>query len=582
MRLLWTGTDEPLYCAAMLQLLSIRNYATVERLEIEFDPGMTVLTGETGAGKSIILGALGLTLGDRADKTVIRSGANKVDISAEFALRNSRTAAAWLEENDLEAGEDAETCLLRRVINSEGRSRAYINGSTVTLANLRTLGEMLLDIHSQHEHQSLLQRATHQRLLDDYAVDAKLLQQLHSTWRQWQQNHQALSDLSTRAEENSAESQLLSYQLGELDEMGIADDEIARLDTEFKTLSHADDTLGAINRALNLLKEDDETNATALLHQARAAMQQLPEVPERVKAVLGMLETAAIQLDEASGDLRDYYDEFDADPERLEAVNARLSALHNLARKHRITPEELPALISELREKLAKLDNSDAELERLQTTDKLLREQFQQLAGDVGKQRKRGARKLADAVNEQLHSLSMPHARLEVSLTPGQGDTPQQSGLETVEFLVSTNPGQPPQPLHKIASGGELSRISLAIQVITARTSQVPSLVFDEVDVGIGGGVARVVGELLRQLGEHTQILCVTHQAQVASLGNQHFLVSKHSDGKSTASRITRLTGDDVVREVARMLGGESFSEESLAHARQMVTGSPESRSDSC
>ncbi|MEX2468254.1 MAG: DNA repair protein RecN [Pseudohongiellaceae bacterium] len=558
----------------MLQLLSIRNYATVERLEIEFDAGMTVITGETGAGKSIILGALGLTLGDRADKTVIRPGANKVDISAEFTLRNSRAAAAWLEENDLEAGEDAEVCLLRRVISSEGRSRAYINGSTVTLANLRTLGEMLLDIHSQHEHQSLLQRATHQRLLDDYAVDAKLLQKLHSTWRQWQQNHQALSDLSTRAEENSAESQLLSYQLGELEEMGIADDEIARLDAEFKTLSHADDTLDAISRALNLLKEDDETNAAALLHQARAAMQQLPEVPQRVQAVLDMLETAAIQLDEASGDLRDYYDEFDADPERLEAVNARLSALHSLARKHRIAPEELPALIRELREKLDRLENSDAELERLQATDKLLREQFRQLAGDVGKQRRRGAGKLADAVNEQLHSLSMPHARLEVSLTPSRGDTPQQSGLETVEFLVSTNPGQAPQPLNKIASGGELSRISLAIQVITARTSQVPSLVFDEVDVGIGGGVARVVGELLRQLGEHTQILCVTHQAQVASLGNQHFLVSKHSDGKSTASRITRLEGDDVVREVARMLGGESFSEESLAHAQQMVAGS--------
>ncbi len=555
----------------MLQHLSISNYATVETLEIEFAPGMSVITGETGAGKSIILGALGLTLGDRADKTVIRTGASKVDISAEFDTRRIGSASDWLSEQELSNEDDPGLCILRRVVGSDGRSRAFINGANVTLANLKTLGEMLLDIHSQHEHQSLLRRSTHQRLLDEYAVQEKLLANLRSTFKQWQQNHRQLEELQSSSEESSAESQLLAYQLTELEEMEIGDDEIAELEAEFKTLSSADETLASVSAALNACREDENGNASSQIHHALTALRELPDSHKAIAGIIELLETAAIQLDEAVTELNAFNDQFEADPERLEQVNERLSALHKLARKHRIKPEELPLLISDLRDQLARFENSDAELEQLRENDRLLQEQFQQLARDVSQQRHKGASKLAKAVNKQLHDLGMPHASLAVDLKAVESDLPMAQGLETVEFLVSTNPGQAPAGLAKIASGGELSRISLAIQVITAQTSQVPSLVFDEVDVGIGGGVARVVGELLRRLGERTQILCVTHQAQVAGQAHHHFFVSKQSKGKQTLTQIHSLSGDEVVREVARMLGGEEFSAESLAHAEKMV-----------
>lgn len=561
----------------MLQHLSIKNYATVAQLDIEFEPGMSVLTGETGAGKSIILGALGLSLGDRADKTVVRSGASKVEISAEFDTSHIAAASAWLVEHELandDGDHEAEVCILRRVINQDGRSRAFINGSPVTLANLKTLGEMLLDIHSQHEHQSLLRRATHQRLLDDYGVDAKLLANLQSTFRQWQQNHQAWQELNDQAEENSAESQLLAYQLGELEELELGENEVEELEAEFKTLSHADDILAAVAAALNACREDDEANAASQLHHALTVLRELQEPHRAVQAAIELLETAVIQVDEAVTELRGFNDQFEADPGRLETVNERLTRLHSVARKHKLKAAQLPELIADLRAQLARFENSDAELAQLAENDRLLREQFAQLARQVSQQREKAAKKLAAEVNSQLQQLGMPHATLEVALKKLAEAKPAAQGLEAVEFLVSTNPGQAPAPLAKIASGGELSRISLAIQVITAQTSQVPSLVFDEVDVGIGGGVAKVVGELLRQLGERTQILCVTHQAQVAGQAHHHFFVSKESRGKSTTTRIDRLDGEAVVREVARMLGGEDYSAESLAHAEQMVVGS--------
>jgi len=555
----------------MLLNLAIRNYATAADLTIEFEAGMTAITGETGAGKSIILGALGLALGDRADKTVIRPGASKADITALFGLEHLRAARDWLQLQDLLAEEDEESCLLRRVINSDGRSRAYINDNAVTLANLKTLGEMLLDIHGQHEHQSLLRRRTHQRLLDEFAVAANLRKNLQTTWRQWQQNHQELLDLSSQSEENSAESQLLRYQLNELEELGIGEDEVARLEAEFKTLDQADVVLATSQAALDLLSEAEAGNVASMLHRASTGLTALSGLPPRLTGALELLDSAAIQVEEATGELRAFNAGFQADPGRLEEVNARLGTLHDLARKHRVKAEELPELMTELSARLDKVENSDAELEQLRSNDELLREQYNKLARQQSQQRRRGAARLASAVNAQLEALSMPHARLEVSLQPIASEVPLSGGQEQIEFMVSTNPGQPSQPLGKIASGGELSRISLAIQVITARTSQVPSLVFDEVDVGIGGGVARIVGELLRGLSEQTQILCVTHQAQVAGQGHHHLLVSKVQEKNKTETRISHLEGQAVVREVARMLGGDSYSEESLAHAEQML-----------
>ncbi len=555
----------------MLQQLSIQNYATVDSLEIEFKSGMSVITGETGAGKSIILGALGLTLGDRADKGIVRTGAHKADICAEFDTNNIKAAQQWLQENDLEADPDSNACLLRRVVNSDGRSKGYINSSPVTMASLKALGEMLLDIHSQHEHQSLLHRGTHQRLLDDFCVTAKVLEEMQSTWKQWHKNALLMQQLSNRSQEDSAQTQLLAYQLNELDEMGIGVDEVAKLEAEFKSLNHADETVASVQTALTLCSAEEEQNAKSLMHQAVTALQDLPEKNKRICNIISLLETANIQLDEAVSDLRAFADEFEANPERLEQVNARLGQLHAIARKHKVKPSELNQVIESLRQQLDLIQNSDAELERLEANDALLRDQYLKFAAEISKQRKKGSSKLAKQVNEQLQQLGMPHASLEVSLTLSDKEKPSLNGTETVEFLVSTNPGQTAKPLIKIASGGELSRISLAIQVITAQTSDIPSLVFDEVDVGIGGGVAKVVGQLLRKLAERTQILCVTHQAPVAGQGHNHLFVSKYSDAGSTLTQITELSATEKVREVARMLGGEELSDESLAHAEQMV-----------
>ncbi|MGY8786249.1 MAG: DNA repair protein RecN, partial [Pseudomonadales bacterium] len=461
--------------------------------------------------------------------------------------------------------------LLRRVVNADGRSKGYINGSPVTMASLKSLGEMLLDIHSQHEHQSLLHRATHQRLLDDFCVSAKHLAAMQATYKQWQKNAQMIEALSNRSQEDSAQTQLLSYQLTELDELGIAVDEVPKLEAEFKSLNHADETVASVHSALTHCGGDDEKNATAALHQALTALNELPEKNARLTSIIELLESASIQLIEAVSDLRAFADEFEANPERLEQVNTRLGLLHAIARKHKVKPNQLAQVITDLRQQLNLIENSDAELEKLEATDKQLRVDYLKSAGEISKQRKKGSSKLAKQVNEQLKQLGMPHASLEVQLLATQKDKPATNGLEVVEFLVSTNPGQAAKPLIKIASGGELSRISLAIQVITAQTSHIPSLVFDEVDVGIGGGVAKVVGQLLRQLAQRTQILCVTHQAPVAGQGHHHFFVSKFTKAGSTLTQITELSETEIVREVARMLGGEDLSDESLAHAEKMV-----------
>ena len=573
----------------MLLQLAIQHYATVDSLEIDFGPGMSAISGETGAGKSIMLDGLGLTLGDRADKSVVRSGARKAEICAEFDISNIAPAKAWLSKHELVDDADPERCLLRRVVGDDGRSKGFINGSPATLGDMKTLGEMLIDIHSQHEHQSLLQRATHQRLLDDFSVTPAALKALSDSYRDWHKNQQRIDALSAPGEDNTAQLQLLRYQLSELDELALGEDELDTLEQQFKALSNADETLASARLALDACQgSGDDSSASDLLAKAHAVLGTLPASSPQLANASTLIESAAIALDEAVSDLRGFVDGFEADPERLEEINSRLGAIHDLARKHRVAPKDLPSLTLDLRAQLEGLENSDVELETLLAADAALREAFDKAAQKVSKQRKAGGKNLASSVNEQLLNLGMPHARLEVSLNPVQKDRPSSQGAEIVEFLVSTNPGQEAKPLIKIASGGELSRISLAIQVITAQTSRTPSLVFDEVDVGIGGGVAKVVGELLRKLGENSQVLCVTHQAQVAGQGHNHFFVSKEVVGKaagqpkkgskaieseaaSTLTRITRLDDEARLREVARMLGGDDCSAESLAHAKQML-----------
>jgi len=555
----------------MLNQLIIRNYATAESLDIALRPGMSVLTGETGAGKSVILGALGLTLGDRADKTVIRAGASKTDISAEFETIDNQQARQWLQDNDLESEDQTELCILRRIVNSDGRSKAYINGSPVTLANLKTLGEMLVDIHSQHEHQSLLHKATHQRLLDDFSLQKELVESVYKTWQAWHKNYQKIDALGNVTEEKSAQAQLLAYQLSELDELALGEGELTTLEAEFKQLSNADDTVATLQDVLAICSDNEEQSISKSLNHVITSLNELPHREPTIDAIIGLLDTASIQVEEAVTELRAQVDQLEPRPERLEQINQRLATIHSIARKHKVKPDQLLELIQQLRRQLGGFQLSDEELEKLQQDDTKLRASYSKLATRLSKHRQQAAKKLVNSVNKQLAVLGMPDARLDIQLHGLDASVPAAKGLESIEFLISTNPGQPAKPLAKIASGGELSRISLAIQVITAKTSSTPALVFDEVDVGIGGGVAKSVGSLLRQLGETAQVICVTHQAQVAGQGHHHYFVTKKSTKQYTATYINKLDDEAKIKEVARMLGGEEYSDESLAHAEKMV-----------
>ena len=554
----------------MLQQLTINNYAIVDSLEIELETGMTVITGETGAGKSIMLDALGLALGDRADRDVIRGGAERADITACFTLSRKADVNDWLQANDFDSEEDQ--CILRRVISRDGRSRAYINGQPTTLNNLRDLGEMLIDIHSQHEHQSLLKTATHQRLLDDYCGLQKQAQEVRSLAGKWRRLNDELAQIRSRAEESNAQYQLLSYQVKELEELALEAGELEALEEEHKKLSHGEESAVVNQQVLNLCAENDEFNLEQALNKAIALLQDIPYASKQTEEAGSLLNTALIQVEEASIALKHAIDQFEVDPQRLEEIDQRLGLIHKLARKHHVPANELPELFLKLSEDLSGLSEADVQIELMEEELARLLKQYAETASSLSQAREKGAKKLAKEINSQLGKLGMESASLSVALTRFSDNTPRTGGLEGIEFLVSTNPGQPPRPLAKIASGGELSRISLAIQVVTAQTSSIPTLVFDEVDVGIGGGVAKSVGELLKKLGEKGQVLCVTHQPQVASQGHQHLYVSKSSGKDSTATQLHKLSQKERIEEVARMLGGENVSEKSRAHAKELLT----------
>ncbi len=565
----------------MLTQLSIRHYAIVDHLEIDFRQGMTVITGETGAGKSIMLGALGLTLGDRADKGVISTGATRADITAYFDTSDQPMARSWLQDNELLAEDEPHICLLRRVVSDDGRSKAWVNGFPVTLQVLKTIGEMLIDIHSQHEHQSLLNRSTHLRLLDEFIGDHALTDDVRRVSREWKKNRERLETLSQQSEESSAQVQLIRYQIGELEELALEGGEIEALEEEYRTLNSADSSLATAQQLLDLCSENDEFTVQGSLNQALALLQELSAKTGALDPVAELLSTASIQIEEAVAELRHGIDHFEANPLRLEAINQRLADIQQIARKHRIKPDELTELHASLQQQLTIWEHSDEDLDTLRQQGEKLHKHYRQLVERLSARRRTAATELAKQINLQIAELGMSSARLSIELSPGESHTPAPHGQESVEFLVSTNPGQEPRALIRIASGGELSRISLAIQVITAQTSSTPTLVFDEVDVGIGGSVARAVGRLLRQLGERGQVLCVTHQAQVASQGHQHLFVSKlvqEAGGRvtTTGTQIRELPHEEKIKEIARMLGGESdkqgLTPESLAHAEEMLS----------
>ncbi|BCR23478.1 DNA repair protein RecN [Aquipseudomonas alcaligenes] len=552
----------------MLVHLSVHNYAIVEHLDLELQRGMSVITGETGAGKSIMLDALGLALGDRADSGVVRPGADKADILASFDLENIAEARAWLAERDLDNG---GPCILRRVITSEGRSRGYINGAPCPLGDLKALGELLIDIHSQHEHQSLLKPDTHRRLLDEYAGSQELARQVQLAAQRWRQTRQELQRLSSSGDEQRARHQLLSYQLEELENLALGDNELEQLEQEHKALSNAEQLLGACRQVLDLCSESDAGNVLSALTASLNRLGGFSDQPALGEAT-NLLASAQIQVEEAIGELNRFIDHFDADPQRQQLLEERLDAIYGLARKHRVQPFELAELQQRLLQELEGLNADDEAVERLGEELAAYERHYRKKADELSALRQQAAGRLAEAVQAEMQPLGMPGGRFSIELQAGTSDEPQPQGLEQVEFLVSANPGQPLKSLAKVASGGELSRISLAIQVITAQTSRVPTLVFDEVDVGIGGPTAEVVGQLLRRLGERGQVLTVTHLPQVAAQGHQHLFVHKARGQDSTQTAVACLTPEGRVEEIARMLGGVDLTEESLAHARKMVT----------
>jgi DNA repair protein RecN (Recombination protein N) len=552
----------------MLNHITIRNFAIVDELSLDLQPAMSVLTGETGAGKSILLDALNLALGDRADSGNIRHDAERAEISVLFTVDDNSPAHQWLTEQALD--QDNE-CLIRRVINREGRSKGFINGSPVPMQSLKDIGEMLVDIHGQHEHQSLLKRDIQRQLLDDYADNQAILQAIKNMHREWQQKYDALALLKKSANDRQSRLELLQYQVEELEKLELQDTELRELPEEQARLANAEKLRSTVQSSLYELYDAEQSSTHQSLSQITRSLEALLDYDPKLKNIVAMLENAAIQIQEASADLRTYVENIELDPERLAWIEERIGVIHELSRKHHIAPEALPDLHNELAAELDNLSNADQNLETLEQELQALEQQYHTLAKQLGDKRSKAAKKLDKSVTDTIRELGMPSISFTIQLIRSEEENISIHGNEKIEFMISPNPGQPQKPLRKIASGGELSRISLAIQTVLADSTHIPTLIYDEVDSGIGGPTAEVVGKKLRSLGDKRQVLCVTHLAQVASQAHHHLLVSKQVSKNTTTSRVQKLDQTQRVDETARMLGGIEITEQSLLHAREMI-----------
>ncbi|MCS0585092.1 DNA repair protein RecN [Massilia pinisoli] len=552
----------------MLRTLTIRDFVIVDAIELEFSNGFTVLTGETGAGKSILIDALQLALGGRGDASMVREGAAKADISADFAL--TPAANVWLEQNEFDTDEGG--ALLRRVIDNAGRSKSYINGVAATASQLRELGELLVDIHGQHAHQSLLKLDAQRALLDNQVAvrdpgATAQVQEVASAYKAWKALARQREEFETNAKNVLLERERLEWQVGELDKLAVKPGEWAEITNEHSRLSHAASLIEGAQEALTALSESEQP-ILSQLSSLNQKLAKLAGVDADLQAVLDCMEPARIQLQEAVYALNTYVDKVELDPERLSQVDARMDAIHSTARKFRVTPDELPDEHATLKAKLQQLADA-TDVEGLRKQEDKAKAAYMAAAQKLSATRAQAAQRLSSQVSEAMQELSMSGGRFVVALNPCE---PAAYGIEQVEFLVAGHAGVAPRPLAKVASGGELARISLAISVITANATTVPTLIFDEVDTGIGGGVAEVVGRLLKRLGQSRQVLCVTHLPQVASQANQHFQVAKDTtDGGKTVSRIDVLDNKARVEEVARMLGGIEITETTRKHARELL-----------
>ena len=561
----------------MLCHLQIRSLAIVKSLEIDWSAGMTAITGETGAGKSIAIDALSLALGERAEAAMVRPGSDKAEVIATFDVAHLPQVQQWLTENQL--SNDHE-CILRRVISKEGRSRAYVNGSQIPLAQVRQLAEKLVSIHGQHAHQLLAKTEYQQQLVDQYAGHDELLATVgkhHKQIRTLEKEHQ---ELLKRQSERDSQKQLLEYQVSELDDFGLAEGEFESIEEEHKRLSHGHELLSQSQQYLDALYDGGDQTAYGMVNDAANNFVKLAQIDEKLQPMADLLFEAAIQIEEASMDVRSYCEQIELDPARLQEVENRLDKAMTLARKHHVHPAELATLHLQLAERLAGLTHDETRLESLQEEIEQAREKYLTFAYKLSKSRSKAAQKLNKLITNSMRSLNMPDGIFKATVNAPEQTCSESSqqpvtmsrfGIDDIEFLVTANPGQPLQPLNKVASGGELARISLAIQVIIANTTTTPTLIFDEVDVGISGPTAASVALLLRSLGETTQVICVTHLPQVASKGHQQLFVEKTTDKQETETSIRRLTDTGRINEIARMLGGSNITATTKANATELL-----------
>ncbi|MDA0706484.1 MAG: DNA repair protein RecN [Proteobacteria bacterium] len=554
----------------MLLRLQVRDFAIIDQLEIEFASGMTVLTGETGAGKSILVDALGLVLGERGSGQIVRNGVKRAEFSAEFDLSALPVVRQLLEEQALDQGNE---CLLRRVIGADGRSRAYINGNAATVQQLKVLGESLLDIHGQHFHQSLVRRPVQRDLLDHFGGLLVQCEATDAAYEQWRVLAEQLQRLLAADANRESRLDLLEFQLGEFKVLALAGDEYEELLAERQKVLHSGRLAEGINHALALLSDDAVDNAGSLLADAIKSVAPLVRYDGELLSIQQLLDSATIQLSEATAALQQYGASLDMDPTRRDWIEERLDAIQAIARKHRIDAEEIPTLHERLKLEFEEITRAEERGRQLDDAVRAAQSNFQVLAEALSAVRAKAAKRFSAAVTAAMSGLGMPGGKFDIQLTRLQIADARPWGLDEVDFLISANPGQPLQALARVASGGELSRMSLAIQVIASDGSSIPTMVFDEVDSGVGGSVAEMVGRRLQELGERRQVLCVTHLPQVASLADAHFRISKVTDGKATRTGLRALGNDERIQEIARMLGGVEITPKTIDHAAEMLAG---------
>ena len=552
----------------MLIRLQIRDFAIIEAIELELQPGLTVLTGETGAGKSILVDALQLLAGGRGGPEVIRHGAERAELAATFDLARAPPGLArWLEEQSIDGGDEL---IVRRVVSADGRSRAYLNGQSVPVQLLREAGSILIDIHGQHEFQSLMRSAAQRELLDGFGRLEPLVGQVGIAHRVWREMLERTLELETRARDREAKLDLLRYQAGELQALALEEGEVARLTEERGRLMNHGRLAEAAQTALAALYQSEDGNAHASVSRALQSLRAAAALDPKLAPVAALAEEAAVQVREAARELERYGESLEVDTQRQHEVERRLAAIEELARKNRVTPLELPARAAQLAAELETLERAEVDLAVLRKELGSALERYHAQARTLSKKRTVAAAALAKDISARMQTLGMSGGRLEVEVAQSRTAEPAQHGLDDIELRVSTNPGQPPRALAKIASGGELSRLSLAVQVATS-AQETRCMVFDEVDSGIGGAVAEIVGRELRALGERGQVLCVTHLPQVASQGHHHLRVTKVTDGKTTRTSLTTLADQNRIEELARMLGGVDVTAKAREHAREML-----------